>query len=702
MQAADKRVRSIYSVIASSNRLEILRILNTQGPLSYSELKSLAGFKSKKESGKFAYHLRKLVRQTLITLNRSERKYSETSLGRLILNLTRQIEEQSMVESGKLYVRTSKQAIEEFNIDRITQALVRESAMPLEVAQRITGEAEARLHKFQTSYLTGPLIREMVNTVLLEHGFEEYRHRLTRLGIPVFDITALMDRVGRSTHGSEMVFAKTAQRVFTEYLLLTQLPKDVADNHLSGDIHISNTGTWGIMPDTVFLDLDSVERADLGWGGKMFWVPRIKVANNLDETLLSFLTLLYAVGREVSTEVCFQGFDRFILNNSHGLSSEQVQSSVNRTFQCSSLTLTPLTSKPIVSLQLGAGDSNNPDMANVISAILRAYLQYVSITPVPAVKLVLHKGTVWESFADQLLEAVKAGGSVLLESSGEVHSYLGVRNPISDVRPTPGISVLHSLSLNLPRLSRESSHDASYFRAKLALLIQSAIPALTRRKELILESMRRGLLPTLAGNPAAISTERIPLMIQLLGLEEAVTSLMGDRTSQSSRLNTTEKIIESAVKTASERAVKLNEEAYVIIMPTDGASRIAALDAEKYGRSVVKELQGYSHSPVLTPDDLEDEATVSQTFLPFKLLNGGYSVSLALPSTMQLDGFRKIITKASSEHGLYRLGMSFAYCRNCGSKTRGQSSRCISCRSTALQILNTWGDPVRDAFESGN
>ena len=101
-----KRVRTIYSVIASSNRLDILRILNSKGPLSYSELKTLAGFKSKKESGKFAYHLRKLVKQMLVTLNRSERRYNVTNLGRLILNLTRQIEEQSVIESGKIYVRT--------------------------------------------------------------------------------------------------------------------------------------------------------------------------------------------------------------------------------------------------------------------------------------------------------------------------------------------------------------------------------------------------------------------------------------------------------------------------------------------------------------------------------------------------------------------------------------------------------------------
>ncbi|MDA7998009.1 MAG: helix-turn-helix domain-containing protein, partial [Nitrosopumilus sp.] len=51
VQPSSRRVRMIFSVMASPNRIEILRILNSKGPLTYSELKSLAGFKSKKESG---------------------------------------------------------------------------------------------------------------------------------------------------------------------------------------------------------------------------------------------------------------------------------------------------------------------------------------------------------------------------------------------------------------------------------------------------------------------------------------------------------------------------------------------------------------------------------------------------------------------------------------------------------------------------
>ncbi|MCP8317307.1 MAG: helix-turn-helix transcriptional regulator, partial [archaeon] len=140
METVSRKVRGIYSAIASPNRLEVLRILNAKGPLSYSDLKTLAGFKSKKESGKFAYHLRKLAKQALVSLNRGERKYAISSLGRLLLNLTRQIEEQSMLESGKFYVRTSKQTMEEFNPDKILQSLIREAGMPVELAQRITNE----------------------------------------------------------------------------------------------------------------------------------------------------------------------------------------------------------------------------------------------------------------------------------------------------------------------------------------------------------------------------------------------------------------------------------------------------------------------------------------------------------------------------------------------------------------------------------
>ena len=74
-------------------------------------------------------HLRKLLRQSLVALNKAERRYTITNLGKLVPSLARQIEERSIIESGKMYVRTSRHSIEEFNSNRIIQSLVREANM---------------------------------------------------------------------------------------------------------------------------------------------------------------------------------------------------------------------------------------------------------------------------------------------------------------------------------------------------------------------------------------------------------------------------------------------------------------------------------------------------------------------------------------------------------------------------------------------
>jgi len=255
LESASKRVRMIFSVMASPNRIDILRILNSKGPLTYSELKSLAGFKSKKESGKFAYHLRKLLRQSLVALNKAERRYTITNLGKLVLSLARQIEERSIIESGKMYVRTTRPSIEEFNSNKIIQSLVREANMPLEQAHKITEEVENKIYKFQAVYLTSSLIRETVNSVLIEHGHEDYRNKLARLGLPASDIVEMLSNADSVKNGLECLMSKASHSIFSEYLLINTLPKDIADMHLAGEMNISNSGTWGLIPDTIFLDV---------------------------------------------------------------------------------------------------------------------------------------------------------------------------------------------------------------------------------------------------------------------------------------------------------------------------------------------------------------------------------------------------------------------------------------------------------------
>ena len=196
-------------------------------------------------------------------------------------------------------IRTSRHSIEEFNSNRITQSLVREANMPLEQAHKITEEVENKVYKFQTVYLTSSLIRETVNSILIEHGYEEFRSKLARLGIPGSDISDMFNNPLYSRNGVEGILSETSLAVFSENLLFNMLPKDITDMHLAGELNISNTGLWNLMPDTVFIDTRNIIENGLNFKGKYLNVSRVKPIQTLDD-ITSVLPVLVSVLSRVS------------------------------------------------------------------------------------------------------------------------------------------------------------------------------------------------------------------------------------------------------------------------------------------------------------------------------------------------------------------------------------------------------------------
>ena len=692
MQAAPRRVKTIYSVIASPQRLEILKILNVKGPLTYSALKTLAGFKSKKESGKFAYHLRKLVRQLLIQLNRQERKYTVTNLGRLVLNLTRQIEEQSLVESGKLYVRTSRQAMEEFNADKILQSLVKEAGMPVELAQKITSETESRLYKFQTQYLTAPLIREMVNSLLVEHNLEEYRHKLTRLGLPVFDVTQLLSKAGDDGNDVESLFRQTGKSVFAEYLLLEQIPRDVADAHLAGDIHIADAGSWGLTPDTIFVDLLSVKASGFNPRGRLAYAPMIPTPESLESAMTIMTSMPFLMSREASVEIVFRNVLQYIAPFTRSKTKHELVAAILRFFEEASSQLTA-TRMPTISLELDPylRDEAGRDLLDKsLDAVLEAYKVFVGQVPRPELRLLLAKPKAEDTaFLKDAASIISNGGRIAFYPPGEKRSSRGI-NP--DVLPQDlhgdHVSVLHNLSLNLPRLSYDSNQDETYFRAKLAMLIGVASDALITRRNVLEQVMRKGLLPTLSFGSETVSSEAMPLIMNMVGLEETLSNLARDQ-GMDARTVLAEKIVQTARQVASEKSGK-NEKLGVAVIDEEGAQRFAALDAEKYGRSSLQPSprQGYSLSPTLSAADVQLPERLDYVKRLSENLNGGLSTVLDA-SALDLRGIFNLISTAAPSIPFFRVHRTISFCRNCGSKLAPESGRCKRCKSTATAQYST-------------
>src|SRR5215208_2415934 len=446
LESASKRVRMIFSVMASPNRIDILRILNAKGPLTYSELKALAGFKSKKESGKFAYHLRKLLRQLLVALNKTERRYTITNLGKLVLGLARQIEERSIIESGKMYVRTNKHTIEEFNSHKILHSLLREANLPPDQAHPIPAEAEHKIYRSQPTYLTSSLIRETVNSILIEHGHEEYRNKLARMGLPPSDIVQLLSQDEPARNGIEHVMTSTAGAVFSEYLLFNMLPKDIADMHLAGEINISNTPVWGLLPDTVFIDLSELE-GGLDLKGKFLNMTRIPQIKSSDDAVTTLPALVSLLSREASTEVVLEGYASALLNNVND--PEDIASRFARALLASSGAPSYSAGMPVTTL---AVQTDSLD-AQQLNALLDGYRKYVNNTPIPRLGLSL-SGRMTDSL-DHIIAAVRSGG-IISVGNNKVRASNGIKK--ADVKATVAMS-LHMLSINLPMLSYVSNKD---------------------------------------------------------------------------------------------------------------------------------------------------------------------------------------------------------------------------------------------------
>ena len=684
LESASKRVRMIFSVMASPNRIDILRILNSKGPLTYSELKSLAGFKSKKESGKFAYHLRKLLRQSLVALNKGERRYTITNLGKLVLSLARQIEERSIVESGKMYVRTSHNSIEEFNSHKIIQSIVREAGMPLEQAQKITEEVENKIYKFQAAYLTSSLVRETVNSVLIEHGYEEYRSRMSRLGMPSSDVLDLINNAEGITNGIEGIINNASMSVFSEHLLLNSLPKDISDMHLAGELNISNPGVWGIVPDVAFLNINKFSEGLQNLNGKFFNISRIRF-DEKSKFAAALQLLLALMSREASSEVVLEGITDFLLNDT--LDRDEIASSFAQSLISSSASASYSEGLPSFTILLPASTLDK----KTLQALFEGYTRYTDLTPLPRVGLALNyskDSNTLEEDSQTISSVVRSGGKIAIMQNGKRTSN-GIRKSL-DGKDTWSVASLQSMSINLPRLAYQSNKDETYFRAKLALAIKPALEAMYIRKKNILNAIRKGLCPVMgSANFEDFGTTNI--ILNLTGLKESVYDILGYN-HNSAGDDVLRKVLKTSGDVALDHGRQMGNESVGISMINDDSStRFSTLDSEKYGKTLLstgpESTEHYSQGITVNSKELlsQPQKILEECMSIDSLLRGGLSTSIDLTDITSQDEFSKAIG-VSSGLTFFRPFVRTQICRGCSRRYVGSDvKKCETCGSVYLR-----------------
>ncbi|HYB92702.1 MAG TPA: anaerobic ribonucleoside-triphosphate reductase [archaeon] len=720
----------IFDAASSPVRIQIVRLIHTKGPLSYSEIMEALQLDPSRDAGKFAYHLRSILQAGLIDVDRETRKYILTDLGRMVVSFSHDIEDYAMKKNRKLMVRSSRLAMEEFDRNKIAKALAREAGVPTDLAERIAEEAEERLLALQTKYLTAPLIREFVNAILVEKGLEEYRHKLTRLGLPVYDVSQKIKEAGEASQKAETVHRVAGDAVLEEYTLLNILPRDVADAHLSGSINICNTGYWILKPSEFQHDLRIFLREGLRSERLDFLSSSLPPPKTLEAALLLTSNILKTTSIEASNGQAIDYFNIFLAPFTRRISSEQLKDALALFVQNLGQSLYGIISDATIGLELtipeylrdipavGPSGQNTEkygdyedEVHRIFDLIIDAMFEDAINKPIlnPYIVIKIRPETLNEKFKQSLLNAhllaAKCGTPYFANLTKEWQtgvSYFasGTRLANDWTRDWEIDSLrtgnLDNVIINLPRIAYEAGGNDGKFFGAIDFQMDLAVKALEIKYKIMEERIHKGTLPILSQlttGEAYFRLENSLRTISIVGLDEAINAHIGNHIGESKNS------LEFAMKTISHMNAythKYSRKPFtriVLSQTTDdkAAQRLAELDVEKYGWARVR-VQGTKEGPYYTtmpiaPLELNtpvnDRLQMESNFHP--MLTGGHLLPIQLDEPEQNS--EKLLTTTERicnnyDIGLFTFTRNLTYCSNCRKIFGGLKVKCPDCNSS--------------------
>ena len=713
----------VLKAVSSPLRLQILNLLFDKSALSYTELMNQLKMNPSRDAGRFAYHLKFMLKAGLVEVDVEAKKYYLTDLGKMVLDVADRVEKKAVKTHGML-VRTSHLTMEEFDVHKIANSLIKEAKVPAELAQKAAKEAEKRLVKSKTKYLTASLIREVVNGILVEKGFEEYRHKLTRVGMPVHEVSTLIE-TKVSHQDSEAAICKAGQIVLGEFTLLNVFPRDISDAHLSGAIHVDGLGTWVLKPNEVIHDLRYFFQHGLQLDNPL-WLS-MEPPNDF-KTAIAFNVLLHA-NKEINQSQTFNYFNIFLAPFIKGLEPVKIKESL-RLFilnlnQHSKATLGLDLTIPKVIIEKKAFGPKGKVCGNysdyiketqlLASILIDIFLEESHLKPLINPKLVIkiNNDTLTDNDAKAILtkahQLVAQGGSPYFanltkkENENAAFSSTGIklRSDLTGEWETDSLRTgcLGSVTINMPRIIHECAKDKYKFNELLKERFELAARALGIKNNVLKQFGKNSLLFLMQKTDGDMyfRLENCSRIINIAGFKEAVEAYTEKNINSEESIKFIEEVIANLLAFKQKMGRRHGKRLYPAILGNcEAAERLAQLDIERYGVAKVKfsgnrdkpyystlnRIQIKAAQPLVAPKGTIELAKA------FKGLTMGGSLDIfelegdEFSADQLLDLTNRILENQASDFFTYNRAISF--CDNCKKNWYGTLHKCPSCGSMSM------------------
>ncbi len=724
-----RRVRGVkvLKAVSSPLRLQILNLLFEKGDLSYTELMNSLKMNPSRDAGRFAYHLKFLLKADLIEADVEAKKYCLTELGKMIIDVSDRIEKKAFKQKGML-VRTSRFALEEFDANKIANSLIREAKMPPELARKVAKEAEKRLLKSRTKYLTAPLVREVVNAILIEKGLEEYRHKLTRLGLPVHEVNVLVESRSKTTLDSASIVGMAGETVFKEYTLLNVFPRDIADAHLSGSININGLSNWILKPNEITHDLRFFFQNGLKLE-KTSTLQSYQSPKSLESALSIAFNVLLHSSREMNEMQTLGYFNIFLAPFTKDLDSTRIKEAlrlfildlnqhVNTSLDLE-IAIPKFIADKAASGPQGKMFGKYGDFAEesqlLVSLILDVFAEESATKPMFNPKLIVKVHG--ETFGDEKAKAILLKAHSLASEKGipyfanvleedktyPIFSATGLKleaNLNGDWEiDTLRTGCLGCATVNLPRIAYECERD----RARFFEILKERFEMVGRALEIKYRAFKqygKGSLPFVmqsTNGDQYFRLENCSRIINLAGFRESVEAFCEKEIRDEKTLEFAEETVQNIVAFTRKAGRRRGKRLFPAILPSlETGERLARLDIEKYGIAKVK-FSGTREKPFYSTIrrlNLQ-EGNVPSEFLAVEqrlsgLNTGGNFTLIELGETERKPEELMVLTKhlvESRSIEFFAYDRRMTYCSNCKKSWLGLLHKCPSCGSIGTLVV---------------
>jgi ribonucleoside-triphosphate reductase (formate) len=713
----------VLKAVSSPMRLQILNLLFDRSALSYTELMMALKMNPSRDAGRFAYHLKFLLKADLVEADVEAKKYYLTDLGKMVLDVADRVEAKAVKPRG-MVVRTSHLTLEEFDVNKIANSLIKEAKVPAELAQKAAKEAEKRLIKSKTKYLTAALIREVVNGILIEKGYEDYRHKLTRVGMPIHEVTASIEAKDQAWDSANLT-AKAGETVLEEYTLLNIFPRDIADAHLSGAIHIDGLGTWITKPNEVNHDLRFFLQNGLKMDNPI--QATIEPPSDFESALALALNVSLHANKEISRTQTCSYFNIFLAPYAKGVDASRLKENL-RLFILnlnqhaeSSLSLDLSIPKPTAEKEAvgphgkicGKYSDFAAESQLLATLVIEVFSEESQKKPLLNPKLILRVSK--ECFVDEAartllfkahqLAAEKGApyfaNAARKENENAVYSATGVKLA-SDLTgdwetDTLRTGCLGCVTINLPRIILECEKDKNKFFNLVRERFELAARALGIKSS-ALKQFGKNSLPFLLRNGSGdvyFRLENSSRMINLAGFREALESFTGKATNSEEARAFGAETIQTILSFRQKIGRKYGKRLYPVILGNgEAAQRLAQLDIDRFGVAKVK-FSGTREKPYYSTIRRFQVKTMGETLAlsteqletaqKMKGLGAGGTLDIVeleaaeFKAEALVDLTRRLIENQYLEFFTYNRIVS--YCANCKKSWFGTLHKCPCCGS---------------------